>query len=265
MFDVLADLFFKLQVSQTQELRSAVSNACDDARRRQHHSLTPIHLLHSLAKQEAGRELIQNCGGNVDKMINELDTMLDTSFKSTSETVEYRVEASQSLKKIFRQADMHSCSCGKNTVGTGDVIAEMFLDDGDESAARVLVKQGISRLDVLNYISHGISKANMPNDAEQLEAIRIRGARLKVLLHNDDYSTMEFVVYALRTIFDKTAEDATRLMLGIHQQELVVVGVYDYDDAIEKAKKVRALAAKNGFPLLCSVQEEGETELAFTP
>ena len=78
----------------------------------------------------------------------------------------------------------------------------------------------------------------------------------KVLLHNDDYTTMEFVVLMLMSVFHKKEEEATRIMLAVHQQGLGVAGVYTFEIAEEKVNRVIAEARNNDFPLLCTMEED---------
>jgi ATP-dependent Clp protease adaptor protein ClpS len=78
----------------------------------------------------------------------------------------------------------------------------------------------------------------------------------KVLLHNDDYTTMEFVVYILQNVFHKAELDAVRIMLAVHHQGVGVAGVYTYEIAEAKVEKVTQLARGNEFPLLCTLEEE---------
>lgn len=78
----------------------------------------------------------------------------------------------------------------------------------------------------------------------------------KVLLHNDDYTTMEFVVYVLHSIFHKSEQDAVRIMLAVHHQGVGVAGVYTYEIAEAKMSKVTQLAQANEFPLMCTLEEE---------
>ena len=77
----------------------------------------------------------------------------------------------------------------------------------------------------------------------------------KVLLHNDDYTTMDFVVMVLEKIFHKSGEEATRIMLNVHEQGVGVAGVYTRDVAETKAILVHDLARKNEYPLKCSVEK----------
>ena len=77
----------------------------------------------------------------------------------------------------------------------------------------------------------------------------------KVLLHNDDYTTMEFVVEILRKVFYKSPAEATHIMLLIHKSGIGVCGVYTSEVAETKVELVHHLARKNGFPLQCSMEE----------
>ena len=78
----------------------------------------------------------------------------------------------------------------------------------------------------------------------------------KVLLHNDDYSTMEFVIFILRSVFLHTPEDSERIMWNVHHQGIGIAGVYTYEIAESKVAKVEALARELEFPLLCTMEEE---------
>jgi ATP-dependent Clp protease adaptor protein ClpS len=76
-----------------------------------------------------------------------------------------------------------------------------------------------------------------------------------VLLLNDDYTTMEFVVTILMTVFRKSLPDATRIMLDVHKKGKGTVGVYSYDIAVTKINQVHQLARQNGFPLKCTMEK----------
>lgn len=77
----------------------------------------------------------------------------------------------------------------------------------------------------------------------------------KVLLHNDDYTTMDFVIMILETVFHKSAGEATRIMLNVHQQGIGVAGVYTREIADTKVHIVHDLARRNEFPLKCSMEQ----------
>jgi len=78
----------------------------------------------------------------------------------------------------------------------------------------------------------------------------------KVLLHNDDYTTMEFVVLVLRTVFQMAPTDAIRIMMNVHNQGVGVAGVYTYEVAEAKVSRVMALAQEYEFPLLASIEPD---------
>ena len=77
-----------------------------------------------------------------------------------------------------------------------------------------------------------------------------------VIMHNDDVTTMDFVVEVLRTVFFRTKEDAEAIMMRIHNEGSGVVGVYDYDIAISKVFKVKQMADEQHFPLKLTVEKE---------
>ncbi len=80
--------------------------------------------------------------------------------------------------------------------------------------------------------------------------------RYRVLLHNDDYTTMEFVVGILMTVFRKTVAEAEAIMLAVHEKGLGSCGVYTEEVAETKVAQVHDKARKAGFPLRCSMEEE---------
>jgi len=78
----------------------------------------------------------------------------------------------------------------------------------------------------------------------------------RVLLHNDDYTTMEFVVEVLIFVFNKSVEQATQIMLNVHHNGIGVCGVFLYDIAESKVDTVQKLASDQGFPLKCTMEKE---------
>jgi ATP-dependent Clp protease adaptor protein ClpS len=79
--------------------------------------------------------------------------------------------------------------------------------------------------------------------------------KCKVLLHNDDYTTMEFVVEILREVFRKTEAEAMEIMLRVHHDGVGVCGIYTVEVAETKVAVVRQRAASEGFPLKCTMEE----------
>jgi ATP-dependent Clp protease adaptor protein ClpS len=77
----------------------------------------------------------------------------------------------------------------------------------------------------------------------------------RVLLHNDDYTTMEFVVQVLQSVFDHPEAEATQIMLHVHRKGIGVAGVYPHEIAETKIEQVHSLAKANEYPLRCSMEE----------
>jgi ATP-dependent Clp protease adaptor protein ClpS len=78
----------------------------------------------------------------------------------------------------------------------------------------------------------------------------------KVILHNDDFTTMEFVVFVLQYVFNRDEAEAFTIMLKVHNEGIGIAGIYPYEIANMKAEKAMNLARAREYPLLCSVEEE---------
>jgi ATP-dependent Clp protease adaptor protein ClpS len=78
----------------------------------------------------------------------------------------------------------------------------------------------------------------------------------RVILHNDDYTTQEFVVWLLMTVFHMALPNATQVMLNVHTRGAGVAGVYPYEIAEMKVARATALARENEFPLLCTMEPD---------
>ena len=104
----------------------------------------------------------------------------------------------------------------------------------------------------------------MPTDQSQREEAALTQSKrklkkpplYKVLLHNDNYTTMEFVVFVLAQIFNHPETEAFRIMLQVHTQGIGVAGVYTREIAETRIAKVMTLAREYEYPLLCTMEEE---------
>lgn len=77
----------------------------------------------------------------------------------------------------------------------------------------------------------------------------------KVLLHNDDYTTMEFVVHILKHVFNRSETDAVQIMLHVHRNGIGVAGTYPFEFAETRIAQTEALARQHEFPLRCTMEE----------
>ncbi len=100
----------------------------------------------------------------------------------------------------------------------------------------------------------------MPQEQSQIkerQKTNIREPRrYKVIIHNDDFTTMDFVVMVLKDVFFLSEENAQALMLQVHHSSKAVAGVYTYDIAVSKVRKATTMAREQGFPLRLTVEEE---------
>ncbi len=102
----------------------------------------------------------------------------------------------------------------------------------------------------------------MPDFENDFDALTESETRLekpplyKVVLHNDDFTTMEFVIYVLRSVFHKNDAEAFVIMMKVHEEGIGIAGIYTYEIANMKAEKAMNHARAQEFPLLCTVEEE---------
>jgi ATP-dependent Clp protease adaptor protein ClpS len=100
-------------------------------------------------------------------------------------------------------------------------------------------------------------KEERKEETQVLERPKTHTPKLyKVIFHNDDYTTMEFVVMVLVQFFQKTETEATYIMLTVHRKGSAVAGVYTRDIAESKVEKVVSFARENGMPLLLTTEPE---------
>ena len=101
----------------------------------------------------------------------------------------------------------------------------------------------------------GISDLYLLDLATEKESRTEKIRRWKVVFHNDDYTTMEFVVHVLQSIFNHEEAEAQQIMLHEHRKGVGVAGVYTKEVAETKVEQVHALARSHEYPLRCSLEE----------
>jgi ATP-dependent Clp protease adaptor protein ClpS len=101
--------------------------------------------------------------------------------------------------------------------------------------------------------------AKEQSQIRERQQIRLKEPRrYKVIIYNDDFTTMEFVVMILRQVFLKSEKEAETLMLQVHHSDKAVVGVYSYDIAVSKVRKATNMAREQGYPLRLTVEPENK-------
>ena len=139
------------------ELQATLQRAVDDVRGRRHEYLTLEHLLLAILDDPSGADIVVKCGGDVDKLRGDLERFLDEQVDELPEGEESGPDQTLAFQRVLQRAAMHVQAAGRQQMTTGNVIASMFRER-DSHAVYLLEKQGVSRFDVINYISHGVSK-----------------------------------------------------------------------------------------------------------
>ncbi|MDO9264836.1 MAG: ATP-dependent Clp protease ATP-binding subunit ClpA [Desulfosalsimonadaceae bacterium] len=135
-------------------LSAILSHAVKEARKRRHEYVCIEHILYAIIHDTAGIELIGSCGGDVGSIENELESFFNNKLDRVPDDREYVLQQTMRFQRVIQRAVNHARSAEKDAVYIGDVLASM-LEEKKSHAAYFMAAQGITRLDVLNVISHG--------------------------------------------------------------------------------------------------------------
>ena len=138
--------------------------AAQGAQDRRHAHLTTEHVLLAIAHDPVGRRILHGSGVDVDQLIRSLTTYVEDQIDRVPEGSKRSPQQTVGFRRLLQSAVLHVQSAGKNEADVGDVLAAL-MQQPKSFAAETLAAQGITRLDVLNYISHGVSKRpeNLPS------------------------------------------------------------------------------------------------------
>ncbi len=159
----------------SQALEIVLTVAYREATARRHTHLTLEHLLYALAHDQDGERILAACGADLPHLRRDLDKYLKESVEQYTRGQQKEPEQTLAFRRVLQTAVLHVQSAGRQEVQSGDVIAAI-LQQNKSYAAQALTGQGITRLDVLEYITHGISKvpsaggAAADSDADEAEA-----------------------------------------------------------------------------------------------
>jgi ATP-dependent Clp protease ATP-binding subunit ClpA len=140
----------------TRELELTFNMAVREAEKRRHELVCLEHLLYAMCADERATDILRNCGADIGILKSELEEYLKT-VTPVPEGEKLELEQTLAVTRVLRRAAIHVQSAGKKEIDAGDVLAAMFHEP-DSHAVYILKKQGVTRLDVLDYISHGVSK-----------------------------------------------------------------------------------------------------------
>ncbi len=140
----------------SRELEATLSLAVREATRRKHEFLTLEHVLFALLHDADVEDVVRHCGGDPERLRAEVDRFLESSME-TVEVEELEPQQTLGFRRILERAALHVQSSGKDQIRSNDVLVSLFRET-DSHAAFLLEKEGVSRYDVVSYISHGVSK-----------------------------------------------------------------------------------------------------------
>jgi ATP-dependent Clp protease ATP-binding subunit ClpA len=148
------------------EVEIALSVATNEAARRRHEYVTIEHLLYALLFDDGTADIVRHAGGDVKALKKKLETFLD-EMEALEEGAEVMPTASLGVNRAIRRAAMHVQSSGKEEVKGANVLVAMF-SEGDSFAVSALESLGVTRLDVVSYISHGTSKLESEGAGDEI-------------------------------------------------------------------------------------------------
>ncbi len=138
----------------SKRLENVLTSAVKEVKRRNHEYLTLEHLLYAMLMDDAGKGVLTNCGANAVRLKNQLERFFLDHLEVMPEDASSEVVQTLGVQRVLQRAIMQMQSSGKEKVEIGDVLAA-FFDEEDSYAVYFLKSQGVARLDVLEYISHG--------------------------------------------------------------------------------------------------------------
>jgi ATP-dependent Clp protease ATP-binding subunit ClpA len=138
-------------------LEVVLTVAYREAAARRHTHLTLEHLLYALAHDPDGERILAACGADLPQLRRDLDRYLNEHIETFSRGQQKEPEQTMAFRRVLQTAVLHVQSAGRQEVQSGDVLAAT-LQQSKSYAAQLLAAQGVSRLDILEYITHGISK-----------------------------------------------------------------------------------------------------------
>jgi ATP-dependent Clp protease ATP-binding subunit ClpA len=141
----------------TRELEETLSYAVDQAVKHKHEFVTLEHLLYALLEDTAAREILFNCGAQIDELARALQEYFDNVLEKMPPETKAMPELTSTFQSTISYAVLQAEGSGQGAVDGGNILAALYQAE-QSYAVYLLLQQGVTRLDILNYISHGISK-----------------------------------------------------------------------------------------------------------
>ena len=141
----------------TKELQATLNVAAMEAIKRRHEYVTLEHLLYALLHEKTAGNIVRQCGGDAEALVRDLEKFFAEKMKTVDASGEQMPEYTKAFQRVVEYALLQAEGSGQKDVDGGNVLAALFQAEHSH-AVYLLRKQGVTRLDVLNYMAHGISK-----------------------------------------------------------------------------------------------------------
>ncbi|MEA2571099.1 MAG: ATP-dependent Clp protease ATP-binding subunit ClpA [Acidobacteriota bacterium] len=139
------------------QLQKTFEFALNDAMRRRNEYVTLEHLLFALLHDSDAIEVVRACGGNVELLRKQLDDFMTKHYESVPDDAEVEPVLTAMLQRVIQYAQLHAQSSGRKEVDSGQMLAALYQAERSQ-AVYLLRSEGVNKLDVLNYLAHGIGK-----------------------------------------------------------------------------------------------------------
>ena len=224
----------------SKELEFTLNNAFKEARARRFEFMTVEHLLLALIDNPTAAQVLRACGGDLDSLRDELDSFVDENTPLLDENDTRETQPTLGFQRVLQRAVFHVQSSGKKEVTGANVLVAIFGEQ-DSQTVYLLNKQNITRLDVVNYISHGIAK----NSSEEQEEAEEGGA---------EYGSEEA---------ENDAKPLDKYATNLNQKAQAgeIDPLIGRDHEVERASQVLCRRRKNN-PLLVGEAGVGKTAIA---
>ena len=143
----------------SKELSATLGLAVKEARKRRHEYVCVEHVLFAILHDNTGKDIIEKCGGNVENLKKALENFFNERLEKIPDGDDFVLQQTIGFQRVIQRAVNHVRSADKQEVSLGDILASIF-EEKDSHAAYFLNGEGITRLDVIDYISHEVSKGH---------------------------------------------------------------------------------------------------------
>ncbi len=228
-----------------QDLEVSLHMAFVEARQKRQEFITVEHLLLALLDNPTAAEVLRGCGANMEELRGSLTQHVDEQTPRIAGDREVDTQPTLGFQRVIQRAILHVQSSGKKEVTGANVLVAIF-GEKDSHAVYFMQQQGITRLNAVTYVAHGVAAVPVPSARDATSA------DVQVVIYDDEHTPMEFVVGVLEQFFGMERKDAAETMLEIHREGVAVCGLYSRQDGEEVVKQVLAHAVEHGYPLRCA-------------